>query len=94
MGVIKDVPIKFHKYLSLLLVKYIVVVDLPSLFSIYLSKELMPKIGGYMAMEYYHMMVPFKDNRIRKMNEVTSSSHTERVLQFNMVNEEYEMTNI
>lgn len=59
-------------------------VDLRYLFGLCLSKEFITKLGGYLVMDYSHIMVPFKDKRVKILNESTSIFHLENKHLVNM----------
>lgn len=55
------------------------------MFSPCLSRDFTSKLGGYLAMEYSHMKIPFKNKNFKIMNEAASSFHTEKIAQDNVL---------
>lgn len=49
VGVIKDIVLKIHKCTSMIITQEVMVVELPPLFRLCLSKEFTAKIKGYLA---------------------------------------------
>jgi len=54
------------------------VVELPPLFGLCLSKEFTANIGGYLAMDYTHYLIPCEDKRVRMGNEKKFDVHVEK----------------
>lgn len=61
------------------------VVELPPLFDLCLSREFTTKIEGYLAMDYTHYLVPYGDKRIRLENEKIFNFHVEKKEEVNAV---------
>lgn len=78
IGVIKDIVLKIHKCPSMVITQEVVVVELPLLFRLCLSKEFTTKIGRYLAMDYTHYLIPCKDKRVRLDNEKIFEFHIEK----------------
>lgn len=60
LGVVKDVPMKLQKCPEVSVVQDIIVVDLPPMFSLCTSQEFTSKLRTYLAMDYFHMKIPFQ----------------------------------
>lgn len=84
IGVVKDVGIKLHKCSKIFLIQDIIMVDFPPLFGLYLSRELIAKLGGYLAMDYSHIMVLCKVKRIKIFKESISPFHVKKMHQIHM----------
>lgn len=83
MGVIanvKSILITLNMFLDISLNQYIVIVDLPSLFGIYLSKELIAKLGGYLHLDCIHLLIPQKEKYVKILNEGTKSIHLRNLI--------------
>jgi len=77
VGVIKDIVLKIHKCPSIIITQ-VVVVELPPLFGLCLSREFTVKIGDYLAMDYTHYLIPCGNKRVRLNNEEISEFHVEK----------------
>jgi len=69
VGVIKDIVLKMHKCPSMIISQEIVVVELPPLFELCLSREFTTNIDGYLVMDYAHYLILCRDKRFRMDNE-------------------------
>lgn len=78
VGVIKDIVLKIHKCLSVIITQEVIVVELPPLFGLCLSREFTVKIGGYLAMDYTHYLIPCRNKRVRLDNEKIFEFHVEK----------------
>jgi len=78
VGVIKDVVLKVHKCPSVIITQEIMVVELSPLFGLCLSREFTTKIGGYLAMDYTHYLIPCGDKRVRLDNGKKFDIHVEK----------------
>lgn len=79
VGVIKDIVMKLHQCPKILVVQKFMVVELPTLFSIYLSREFIAKLGGYLSMNYNHCIIPCKGKRVKIEREEASPYHVEKI---------------
>jgi len=61
VGSVKGVPITLNAFLDICVIQDIILVNLPPLFGICLSKEFTTKLGGYLALDYSHLLLPFQD---------------------------------
>jgi len=78
IGVIKDIVMKLHKSPSMVITQEIVVVELPPLFGLCLSREFTANIGGYLAMDYTRYLIPCGDKRVKLDNENIVDVHVEK----------------
>jgi len=78
VGVIKDIVLKIHNCPSVVITQEVVVVELPPLFGLCLSREFIAKIGGYLAMDYTHYLIPCGNKRVRLNNEEIFEFHVEK----------------
>lgn len=85
VGVIKDVVLKVHKCPSVIITQEIMVVELSPLFGLCLSREFTAKIGGYLAMDYTHYLIPCGDKRVRLDNGKKFDIHVEKKEEVNGV---------
>lgn len=60
MLLVKGVLITLNAFLDICVIQDIIVIDLPPLFGIYLSREFTAKLGGYLALDYTHLLIPFQ----------------------------------
>lgn len=60
--------------------------DLPPLFGLCLSKEFTTKLGGFLALDYTYLEIPFETNRVKIPNEGISHFNIKRIPSKNMVN--------
>jgi len=58
-------------------------VDLPPLFGICLSKEFIAKLGGYLALDYTHLLHPHKEKYVKIPNEGTKAIHLRKIYEKN-----------
>lgn len=72
---VKSVPITLNMYHNISLNQYIIVVHLPPLFGICLSREFTIKLGGYLSLDYTHLLLPHKDKYVKIINEGTKVVH-------------------
>ena len=68
MGNVKEVHITLNIFLDTSIIQYIIVVDLPPLFRIYLSRKFTTKLGGYLAFDYTHLLLPYLNKYIKISN--------------------------
>jgi len=61
VGSVKGVPITLNAFPDIYVIQDIIMVDLPPLFGIYLSREFTTKLRGYLALDYTHLLLPFQD---------------------------------
>lgn len=85
IGVVKDIGMILNKCPNISIIQDIIIVDLLSLFRIFLSKEFTYLLDGYLAMDYSHIMVACKDKKVKSFNESTSLVHVEKMHQINMI---------
>lgn len=78
VGVIKDIVLKIHKCPSVIITQEVMVVELPPLFGLCLSREFITKVGGYLAMDYTHYLIPCGNKRVRLNNEEIFQFHVEK----------------
>lgn len=62
----------------MIITQEIMVVELPPLFGLCLSWDFTTKIGGYLAMDYTHYLIPYGDKRVRLDNEKIFDVHVEK----------------
>lgn len=77
---VKSIPITLNIFFDINLNQDIIVVDLPPLFGICLSREFTAKLGGYLALDYIHILLPHKDKYIKILNEETKVIHLRKIL--------------
>jgi len=82
--VVKYVGMKLHKCPKIYIIQDIMVVYLPPLFGLCLSREFIAKLGGYLAMDYSLIMVPCKYKNVNIFNDYTSSFQIEKMHHVNM----------
>ena len=61
VGSVKGVQITLNAFSNICVIQDIIVVDLPPLFGICLSREFTTKLGGYLALDYSHLLLPFQN---------------------------------
>lgn len=61
-------------------------VDLSPLFSLCLSREFTTKLWGFLALDYTYLGIPFKNNRVKIINEGTSLVHIKIILEDKSIN--------
>lgn len=76
---VKSIPITLNIFLNSSLNKDIVVVDLPPLFGICLSREFTTKLGCYLALDYTHLPLHHKDKYVKIPNEGTKFVHIGKI---------------
>lgn len=86
-------PTKLHKYHGISIIQDIIVVNLPPMFTLFLSREFTSKLGVYLAMNYSHMIISFKNKNFKILNEVASNFHTKKIAQANVLYEDVRMVN-
>jgi len=79
VGVIKDIVMKLHQCPEVSVVQEVMVIELPALFGLCLSREFTSKLGGYLSMSYDHCIIPCKGRRIRIKREDAYPYHVERI---------------
>jgi len=57
----EEVFITLNAFHNICVIQGIIIVDLPSLFRICLSREFNTKLGGYLALDYTHILLPFQN---------------------------------
>jgi len=76
---VKNILITLNIFPDISLNQDIFVIDLPSLFGIYLSREFNAKLGGYLALDYTVSLLPHKDKYVKIPNEETKFVHLRKV---------------
>jgi len=85
-GSVKGVPITLNAFLDICVIQDIIMVDLSPLFEICLSREFIAKLGGYLALEYTHLLLPFQNKQVKILNEGTKSVHLKKIIEQNYLN--------
>lgn len=83
---VQSIPITLNMFLDISLNQDIVVVDLPPLFGLYLSRESTTKLWGYLSLDYIHILLPHKDKYIKIPNEGTKVVHLKKISKQNCMN--------
>lgn len=83
IGNVKSIPITLNMYPNISFNRDIIVVDLPPLFEICISREFTTKLGGYLALDYTHLMLPYKDKYVKIPNEGTKAIHLRSIFEQN-----------
>ena len=58
IGSVKAIPITLNAFPNICVIQDIIMVDLPPLFGICLSREFTAKLGGYLALDYSNILLP------------------------------------
>jgi len=69
VGSVKGVLITLNAFPNICFIQDIIVVDLSPLFKIYFSRDLTTKLGGYLALYYTHLLLPFQNKQVKILNE-------------------------
>lgn len=85
IGVIKDVVMKIYKCPSMIITQEIMLIELPPLFELCLSREFTTKIESYLAMDYTYYLIPCGNKRVRLDNEKISNFHVDKKEEVSMV---------
>lgn len=64
----------------------IIIMDLPPLFGIYLSREFIAKLGGYLALDYTHLLLSHKNEYMKIPNEGIKFIHLMKFSKQNCMN--------
>lgn len=73
VGYVKYVNMDLNKFPKIHVPQDIIVVDLPPLFGMSLSREFTAKLGRFMALYYTHFKINFENNRVKIHNSHTLS---------------------
>lgn len=87
IGSIKGVSITLNTFLDINVIQDIIIIDLPPLFGIFLSKELTVNLEGYLAIYYTHLILPFKKKYVKIPSEGTKSFHLRKIFEYNCMND-------
>lgn len=87
IGNIKGVNIILNALPKISVIQDIIVVNLSSLFGIYLSSEFTTKLEGYLALYYTYLLHPFQNNFVKILNEGTKSVHLRKIYRYNYMND-------
>jgi len=85
-GSVKGVSITLNAFLNICVIQDIIIVDLPPLFGLCLSREFTAKLGGYLALDYTHILLPFQNKQVNILNEGTKSVHINNIIEQNYMN--------
>jgi len=51
-----------------------------------LSREFTTKLGGYLALYYSHLLLPFQEKHVKFLNEGTETIHLKKIIEQNCMN--------
>ena len=83
----KGVNITLNAFFDIFFIQDIIVVDLPPLFGICLSREFIANLGCYLALDYTHLLIPLKIKYVKVPNEGTKKIHLTKITKKNYMNE-------
>ena len=86
-GSVKGVLITLNAFLDIYVIQDIIVVDLPLLFGICFSREFTIKLGGYLALDYTHLLLPFQNKKVKILNNGTKNVHLKKITEQNCIND-------
>jgi len=81
IGSVKGISITLNALPDICVIQDIIVVDLPPLFGICLSKEFITNLGGYLALDYTHLLLPFQNKYVKIPNEGTKNVHLRKIIE-------------
>lgn len=65
------------------MVQEVMVIELPALFILCLSRDFTSKLGGWLSMNFDHCIIPYKGRRVRIEREDAYPYHVERIEEAN-----------
>lgn len=75
---------KLHQCPEVSVVQEVMIIELPALFDLCLSREFTSKLGGYLSMNYNHYIIPCKGRRVKIKREDAYPYHVERIEEENV----------
>lgn len=91
---VKGVSITLNTFLDISIIQDIIVVYLPPVFGICLSREFTTKLDGYLAVDYTHFQLPFKNKYVKVPNEGTKNVHLTKASEQNYMNDFEKVENL
>lgn len=86
IGSVKEFSITLNAFHYIRIIQDIIIVDLPPLFEICLSREFTTKLGGYLALDYTYLLLPFKKNYVKVLNDGIKNVYLMKLSEQNCMN--------
>lgn len=92
MGLIKNLPLTLFACPSVIVSQEVVVIDIPPVFGLCLSRDFTAKIGGYLSLDWSHLILQTQQGS--KLKILSEPLHAEHIADQAMLNFEPTHTSI
>lgn len=84
MGIIKSLPLTLFAYTSITVTQELVAIDIPPIFSFYLSQDFTAKVDGYLSLDWSHLILRTEHEANLKI--LSGPLHKEHIADEAMIN--------